>query len=66
MQIIAMMTARLCAPENQIGFIRVMVLPLFKAWVEVFPACAPLLIQVLPRISRNTKVRNIETAYVLL
>lgn len=36
----------LCAPENQIGFIRVMVLPLFKAWVEVFPACAPLLIQV--------------------
>jgi hypothetical protein len=62
-----MMTNRLCVPENQIGFIRVMVLPLYKAWAEVFPTCAPLLNQVFSQIyERNALVGNIYIANNLL
>eukprot|EP00873_Tetraselmis_striata_P040930 jgi/Tetstr1/461194/TSEL_006331.t1 len=33
------------APENQIGFFKVIVLPTIKAWTDVFPGCLPLLEQ---------------------
>jgi hypothetical protein len=32
-------------PDNQIGFFKVMVLPMLSAWVEAFPECEPLLRQ---------------------
>uniref|UniRef100_A0A7S1X2V9 PDEase domain-containing protein n=1 Tax=Tetraselmis chuii TaxID=63592 RepID=A0A7S1X2V9_9CHLO len=33
------------APENQVGFFKVIVLPLLRAWTEVFPSSSPLLEQ---------------------
>jgi hypothetical protein len=33
---------------TQVGFFKVIVRPLFKAWVEVFPCCYPMLEQVTP------------------
>jgi hypothetical protein len=46
-----------CAPlitTPQIGFFKVIVRPLVKAWVEVFPCCAPLLEQVYPILARSS------------
>eukprot|EP00873_Tetraselmis_striata_P005111 jgi/Tetstr1/425375/TSEL_015822.t1 len=33
------------APSNQAGFMKVMIMPLFSAWTEVFPECSPLMDQ---------------------
>uniref|UniRef100_A0A7S1X5D6 PDEase domain-containing protein n=1 Tax=Tetraselmis chuii TaxID=63592 RepID=A0A7S1X5D6_9CHLO len=47
--------AGLSAAENQVGFFRVMIIPLFRAWVEVFPACLPLLQQAEANLEHYTE-----------
>ena len=36
-------------PQNQIGFFKVIALPLISSFCEVFPECTPLLVQVRQR-----------------
>jgi len=51
--------------RNQVGFFKVIVLPLFKAWTDMFPTSAPLLQQVeanLQEYERKMGVRHSVTA----
>jgi len=35
-----------CKGSNQVGFFEVIVIPLYKLWMLMFPSCTPLLVQV--------------------